>query len=188
MPKVGTLYVVILFHELGHVLMSQRLGGEADRIILWPFGGLAFTKQHSNDPWERIKVLLAGPITHIPIAAVAFLVWWVSAEASVFRWWFWFVATLNVRLFCFNMFVPAYPLDGCCILATWLQIFYTADTTARVFVQFCSIPPSLYFLSAAIFFLGMVVFFWWGFSSVLGSPSNGIVIRSRTGVCDGTLS
>src|SRR5262245_43206050 len=33
---------LVLLHKLGHVWACRRLGGAADRIVLWPLGGLAF--------------------------------------------------------------------------------------------------------------------------------------------------
>src|SRR5438128_9233235 len=37
-----TLFLIVLTHEFGHALACKSVGGEANRIMLWPFGGVAF--------------------------------------------------------------------------------------------------------------------------------------------------
>ncbi len=74
---IVTLWVTVLIHELGHVSMTRRLGGEADRIILWPFGGLAYTKIPDDDNCDRTKILLAGPAMHIPLGLLALVFYWI---------------------------------------------------------------------------------------------------------------
>lgn len=60
-----TLYVTVLVHELGHALMTRRVGGECSSILLWPLGGLAYCGHHGNYQ-EQIYISLAGPLTHVP--------------------------------------------------------------------------------------------------------------------------
>jgi hypothetical protein len=50
------------------------VGGKAEEIILWPLGGLAFLS-HDSGPKGDLWVTLAGPLTHVPQAAI----WWVIA-------------------------------------------------------------------------------------------------------------
>ena len=38
------LFVIVLMHEFGHALASRQVGGRADHILLWPFGGIAFVR------------------------------------------------------------------------------------------------------------------------------------------------
>src|SRR5262249_35020785 len=37
-----SLFVIVLLHEFGHALACRSVGGEAERIILWPLGGVAY--------------------------------------------------------------------------------------------------------------------------------------------------
>lgn len=99
-------------------------GGQVGDIVLWPLGGFVIC-----GPAETVKgdflVALAGPLTHLPQMAVWLIILaiieggdfsnlsrYVDQNAS-------FGASLcsqafyvNVVLFVFNLFVPAYPLDG----------------------------------------------------------------------------
>ncbi|WP_157772439.1 M50 family metallopeptidase [Lacunisphaera limnophila] len=36
------LFVVVLLHEFGHALACRQVGGQADQIVLWPLGGVAY--------------------------------------------------------------------------------------------------------------------------------------------------
>lgn len=45
------------------------MGGQADQIIIWPLGGLAFLS-HDSGPKGDLWVTFAGPLTHIPQAAI----------------------------------------------------------------------------------------------------------------------
>jgi len=119
------LFGTVVVHELGHCIAARRLpGGVARCILLWPLGGLAVLG-YSASPQEDMWVALAGPLTHLPMGALwAALVAAAHPEhhltlrlmgplsdhflldlciAGLF---------LNVSLFLFNLFVPAYPLDG----------------------------------------------------------------------------
>ena len=39
-----TLFAIVLAHELGHALACRSVGGQAERILLWPLGGIAFVR------------------------------------------------------------------------------------------------------------------------------------------------
>src|SRR6266480_4416405 len=36
------LFVIVLLHEFGHALACRQVGGQADQIVLWPLGGVAY--------------------------------------------------------------------------------------------------------------------------------------------------
>src|SRR5215471_10399366 len=42
------LFAIVLTHEFGHALACRSVGGKADQILLWPFGGVAYV-----DPPQR---------------------------------------------------------------------------------------------------------------------------------------
>ena len=75
------LLFTIVVHELGHALMTKRLGGSVGGIVLWPLGGFALcgpTEALSGD----LKVALAGPLMHVPMG----LLWWVSIILDIVYW------------------------------------------------------------------------------------------------------
>src|SRR5580698_219566 len=36
------LFLIVLTHEFGHALACRSVGGQANLIVLWPFGGVAY--------------------------------------------------------------------------------------------------------------------------------------------------
>jgi Zn-dependent protease len=37
-----TLFLIVLMHEFGHALACKQVGGQANQIVLWPLGGVAY--------------------------------------------------------------------------------------------------------------------------------------------------
>lgn len=59
-------------HELGHALMTKRIGGTVDGIVVWPLGGFAICGPADDSLEGDLKVALMGPFTHIPMS----ILWW----------------------------------------------------------------------------------------------------------------
>ncbi len=57
---IACVFVSILIHEFGHILVG-RLFGSAGHIVLYSFGGLAIGSNALPNRWQRILVSLAGP-------------------------------------------------------------------------------------------------------------------------------
>lgn len=36
------LFLIVTLHEFGHALACRQVGGRANRIVLWPLGGVAY--------------------------------------------------------------------------------------------------------------------------------------------------
>lgn len=57
---IGCMFLSILVHELGHVVMGI-LCGQRGHIVLYSFGGLAIGNYQHAQRWQRIAIALAGP-------------------------------------------------------------------------------------------------------------------------------
>jgi Zn-dependent protease len=114
---IACVFVSILLHELGHVLVG-RLFGAYGHIVLYGFGGLAIGSSALNKRWQRIAVYLAGPGIQLALYGLLLL-----AEPHLFdlvdnpTWNKWTFLTLYM-LMEINLFwpilnlLPIYPLDG----------------------------------------------------------------------------
>ena len=83
-----SLWITVLFHELGHCFAGYLVGGHTDKVLLWPLGGLAFTQpppslnNADGDVQKRknqIIISFGGPLTHIPwmILYAILLLWYL---------------------------------------------------------------------------------------------------------------
>jgi Zn-dependent protease len=110
------LFAIVLLHEFGHAFACRSTGGRAERIVLWPLGGLAFV-----DPPLRPSAVLwsiaAGPLVNVALYPLLYFVafatgrhGWMVVSPDLHRlivslWW------TNLVLLLFNL-LPFYPLDG----------------------------------------------------------------------------
>ena len=147
---MAALFGLVLIHEYGHCFACRRVGGEADQILMWPLGGLAYcSPPHS---WRaHLATVVGGPMVNVvlwPILGAA--VWGLtgsigdivfnpftpgsvlggltlrSGGASYALAGVWLLYYLNVVLLAFNVLLPMYPMDGGRILQAllWAKIGY----------------------------------------------------------------
>ena len=150
------LFAIVLLHEFGHALACRQTGGVADRIVLWPLGGIAFVNPPRR-PGAMLWSIAAGPLVNIillPVLSVA-LVLFRGVEPTdpalfVFHvWW------INLGLLIFNM-LPIYPLDGGQILRSLLW-FPLGEIRSLQIASVIGLVGSIA-LAGVMLFLGMDIF------------------------------
>lgn len=110
------LFVLVTMHEFGHALACRQVGGQANRIVLWPLGGIAFVS-----PPPRAGAMLwsiaAGPMINLLLVPILTFAQHAAAgagwagtnpDAYLILRWLW---RINLGLLLFNL-LPIYPLDG----------------------------------------------------------------------------
>jgi Zn-dependent protease len=63
------LFVVVLLHEFGHCFAARRVDGEAEEILMWPLGGLAFVSV-PHTPKANFVATAGGPLVNVIICVV----------------------------------------------------------------------------------------------------------------------
>jgi tetratricopeptide (TPR) repeat protein len=118
------IFGIVLLHEFGHAFACRQVGGTAERIVLWPLGGVAFVNPPPR-PGPLLWSIAAGPLVNVLLVPVTFglaLAMHRSGLASAFpdvQALCVSLARLNLWLLIFNL-VPVYPLDGGQILQALL--------------------------------------------------------------------
>ena len=118
------LFAIVLLHEFGHALACRQTGGTANRILLWPFGGVAYVNPPQR-PGATLWSIVAGPLVNVALLPVLYAAMvmgqsqgWERTMPDAYALLGW-VSWINLRLLLFNI-LPIYPLDGGQILRSLL--------------------------------------------------------------------
>ena len=118
------LFGIVLLHEFGHALACRSTGGEANRIMLWPLGGVAFVRPPAR-PGAELWSIAAGPLVNLVLVpvlmiaqALAVRAGWPVTHPDAYRLVM-MTSFINTLLLVFNL-LPIYPLDGGQILRALL--------------------------------------------------------------------
>jgi Zn-dependent protease len=117
---VVAMVVSLLIHEFGHCYAAFRVGGSANRVLLWPLGGLAYCDA-PRVPRAQFIVAAGGPVASAAlgaaaIAACAILGWELlpfaaGEEFFLLRVIVQYFVLWDVFLLAINL-IPCWPLDG----------------------------------------------------------------------------
>jgi Zn-dependent protease len=107
-------FLSLLVHELAHSVVAMARGIPVDRITFFLFGGMAQTSRDSRGPGEEFMIAIAGPLSSLLLAGLAFTLWylgngsgWSTAVVGAAA----YIGVLNLVLALFNM-LPGFPMDG----------------------------------------------------------------------------
>src|ERR1700720_381954 len=75
------IFVIVLIHEFGHALACRQVGGVANRIILWPLGGIAFVNPPRR-PGAYLWSIAAGPLVNVALFPIFSFLLSVAAYAQ----------------------------------------------------------------------------------------------------------
>ncbi len=150
---MASLFLLVLLHEYGHCIACRRVGGTADRILMWPLGGLAYCLPPHH--WKPSLITTLGgpavnailvPVLGVPLYLLAGLdavvfnpfepgvaLGAVSLHAGNQTYWLyalWWLYFTNWALLAFNMLLPMYPMDAGRVLQEllWRKMGYHRAT------------------------------------------------------------
>lgn len=127
------IYIIIIFHEFGHVLASKILKYKITSVTIYPFGGITKSDQLINAPLNSDLIIYwAGLIFQI-ILFVPFMLFYKLGiiNLNTLKLFVYF----NICIFLFNA-LPIAPLDGYLILNNILNrftSFYNAKIITYIF-------------------------------------------------------
>ncbi|MGA2980845.1 MAG: site-2 protease family protein [Terriglobales bacterium] len=160
------LFLIVTIHEFGHALACRQVGGQAERIVLWPFGGVAYVNPPQR-PGATLWSIAAGPLVNVVLAPIIILIHQICLRAGWYaavhdlRPFLHAVFVIDVVLFVFNI-LPIYPLDGGQILRSllWFVMGRARSLLVATFLGFLGIAA---FIGLAIWthdlWLGAIAIF-----------------------------
>ena len=136
------LFAIVTMHEFGHALACRQVGGQANQIVLWPLGGVAYVDPPPR-PGAMLWSIAAGPLVNVALFCVLTPAWLLSDSVGwtetlpnlcklVDAIW-----GINLVILIFNL-MPIYPLDGGQILRSllWFVLGRARSLTVAAFVGF----------------------------------------------------
>ena len=152
------LFVCVVLHEFGHILVARRYGIQAPEVTLLPIGGVASLQSMPEKPSQEFAIAIAGPAVNFVIAIVLLLLVgsFNSADLArlddprvslVAR-----LADANLFLAVFNL-IPAFPMDGGRVLRALLAMKLDRPRATRIAVS-----------------IGQAFAFLLGFLGLFGNP------------------
>lgn len=111
-----SLFAIVTMHEFGHALACRQTGGYADRIILWPLGGVAFV-QPPPRAGAYLWSIAAGPLVNVLLFPFFTAALFIAGRMGLrfthpdFYTYLHALWAIDTMLLIFNL-LPIYPLDG----------------------------------------------------------------------------
>ncbi len=130
------LFLIVLLHEFGHALACRSVGGTAERILLWPLGGVAFVDPPPR-PGAVLWCIAAGPLVNVALVPLIRVVDLACTAAGLrdsapdVHEFLGTLYLLNAGVLLFNI-LPVYPLDGGQMLRALLWIAFGQASSLTV--------------------------------------------------------
>jgi Zn-dependent protease/predicted transcriptional regulator len=176
------IFVCIVLHEFGHILVARRFGVRTPDVILLPIGGVARLERIPEEPKQELLIALGGPAVTLAIALLLYAGLRLnSINADLMHFsengpFLAQLATLNIYLLLFNL-IPAFPMDGGrvlrALLASRLGILRGTRIAASL-GQMLAVVGGLYGLTRSEPLLILVAFFVF-----LGANAEAMAVETR---------
>lgn len=151
------LFASVLLHEIGHVLVARKLGGQADEVVIGPLGGLSAIRV-PYEPHSELVAIMAGTLVSASICFVCALSLVLlqgnseelvhllgigvsyfdpkhtfhSVQISLLQLLFW----LNWSLILVNL-IPCFPFDGGRSLQAVLSFLWPEAEPKQTLITLC---------------------------------------------------
>jgi len=145
------LLACVVAHELGHVLVAQRLGARVRGVTLLVVGGISEIAGLPRTGRAEGAVAVAGPLVSLALGGGGWLALRELALPADARLWISFLSRANLVLGIFNL-LPAFPLDGGRLLRALLAWRGAWERATRV------VTALGLFFGAALATLGLLSF------------------------------
>jgi len=121
------IFVCVVLHEFGHIVVARRYGIQASEVTLLPIGGVASLQALPEKPSQEFAIAIAGPAVNFVIAVILLLLVGSFDSADLARLddprvsLLARLADANLFLAVFNL-IPAFPMDGGRVLRALLAM------------------------------------------------------------------
>ena len=157
----------ITAHEFGHIFAGRLFGIQAEKVLLFPIGGIALIKDIPKTHEEEFILAIGGPLVNMIFVIIIGSLSYLSVLIMGPNWFSNFLYTLtiiNAVMALFNL-IPAYPMDGGRVLKSIIWK-YTNQEEATVKAAFIGqifavilFVLSIYFSQFVMLFISVFLYF-----------------------------
>ena len=107
--NISIILIILLFHEVGHIIFFKLFNIEIEKIVIYPFGGVTTINKRIHERIYKDIICSLGGVMFQGILLVIFYLLYknnyiVSSTYNIFK-------TYNTSVLLFNL-LPIIPLDG----------------------------------------------------------------------------
>lgn len=115
------IYLIVIFHELGHLFIIKMLKYQVLRIDIYPMGGVTkINKKINTSIKDELLISIFGIVFQIILALIFMLLIYNNLISSNTYLLF---KTYNITIMLFNM-IPIIPLDGYIFVRSILELIF----------------------------------------------------------------
>lgn len=144
------IYVIIMFHELGHIFMIKLLHYRIIKVDIYPMGGVTSINKPLNTPLKHeFLIAVFGPLFQMILFFIFHLFFKVNIISSNTYSLF---LNYNLTILIFNL-LPIIPLDGYKLLRTLIEIIFPYRKSFYISIIICAITIALFITYNTIYSL-----------------------------------
>lgn len=116
------IFLIVIVHELGHILSIRKLEYNIESVEIFPFGGVTKVNKPINTPLKsEIKIAFSGVFFQI----ILFFIFFILNQQGIIReQTFFMFNSYNIAIALFNL-LPIIPLDGSIIVHSIFEYFFS---------------------------------------------------------------
>ena len=116
------IYSLVLFHELGHIIISKKYNWNINRVEVYPFGAITLYDDKIDKPFhEELVVTIMGPLFQIVLYLFFF---YLNRNYYITDYFFSLIKNYHYSILLFNL-IPIIPLDGSKIINLLLNKLFS---------------------------------------------------------------
>ena len=136
------IYSLVLFHEVGHIIISLIYKWNISRVEVYPFGAITIYDDKIDKPLkEELIITIMGPIFQI---ILFYIYLYLNNKYIISDYFFSLVKNYHYSILIFNL-IPIVPLDGSKIINIIFNKIFCFKKS-YIFLLFISIMNMLIFI------------------------------------------
>ncbi len=123
------IFIIVIVHELGHVIMAIIFKRKIESLTLLPFGGLLkMYSIQSTSIFEDLLISIGGILFQLLLAVALYLLHFNNLiEQNIFE----FMNSYNKMIIAFNL-IPICPLDGYKMTKLLMELLFPFKLTFKI--------------------------------------------------------